>query len=94
MHTKDKWEIEDISEGFIRKFRIICKDTDESNVEIVAEVYNEANAKRICLTHNSHEGLVEACKAVIKSLQKDRLTMYVNFQIRKQMKKAIAQAEE
>ena len=43
--SKDKWIAEDISEGHIKKFRIICKDSDERNVEIVAEVWNEENAK-------------------------------------------------
>ena len=66
----------------------------ESDGVFVCEIQSEANAKRICQTHNSHDGLLEACKSMIKSLQKDRLTMYVNFQVRKQMREAIAQAEE
>ena len=37
--------------------------------------------------------LLEACKSMIKTLQKEKLTQYVNFHVRKQMREAIAEAE-
>ena len=41
----------------------------ESDGVFVCEIQGEANAKRICLTHNSHEGLLEACKKTIEFLE-------------------------
>ena len=38
--------------------------------------------------------LLEACKSMIKNLQKEKLTKYVNFHVRKQMRDAIAKAED
>ena len=68
--------------------------TSISTNEVITEVENEANAKRICLTHNSHEGLVEACKESITLLRQYPAYVGINKEICEHLEQAIAQAEE
>ena len=59
MHTQGKWTTyQDPDDSWA---------IDSSGINI-ASIWHEANAKRICMMNNSHEGLVEACKDVLSGI--------------------------
>lgn len=93
MHTQGKWTTREIEENYIN---IVIDDNSGRLIGQICKVFDnsEANAKRIVQMHNSYDGLLEACKSMLKNLKKEELTQYVDFHVRKQMREAIAQAEE
>ena len=72
-----------------------------NTVERIGIIFDRGNAKRNCLTHNSHNGLLEAAKAVreyFKSVEPDKLTCSEHaihwVGIDDKLKSAIAEAEK
>ena len=57
MHTPGKW-IAETDGNFYHLHKI-------NSVIRIATINNKADAERICLTHNSFEGLLEALKAFV-----------------------------
>ena len=57
-----KWEYEKTGKGINTKFVVLEEHGDYR--EIICTAGSEFRAKRICLTHNSHDGLLEALKEI------------------------------
>ena len=86
-HTKGKWtyENEDITGRGIT-FQIYIENEP---IRICGSAL-EVNAKRICQTHNSHDGLLEVCKVLRDFVYNGS----ENEEMLEIADKAIAQAEE
>ena len=94
MHTKEKCKYR-IDKNSVKIFKVLPKDSIQSNKALVI-VNNtfygkegEARAIRIVQTHNSFDGLLEACKDAV--LNKDFLLPNSTITL---LKSAIAKAED
>ncbi len=95
-HTQGKWTLYTNPKGN-------SKITGDEG--LIADVWNEPDAKRICQTHNSFDEMLEACKTSenwltstisgvngLKDLTKEQIKYEIECVIQK-LKSAIVQAE-
>ena len=84
-HTQ--WEYEQSGQGINTKY-VVLEDHKDFK-EIICTVGSEANAKRICRTHNSHDFLLESAKNLVRAqLAGETVFIEIGF-----MEQAIAAAE-
>ena len=89
-HTQGKWYVGKDIFGYCRIFRKPEKDKSQKLIALIGD--NEANAKRIVLTHNSFDDLLEVCKMLVSGVEIIRSPNELKTTI-KFAKQAIAQAE-
>ena len=90
-HTQDKWTVEENGDMYIVSMvngykRYVCR-IGTTNSTTNGE--NLANAKRICLTHNCHDFLLESAKNLVRAhLAGESVFIEIGF-----MEEASSQAE-
>ena len=92
--AKGKWQVKGFEAPNKREEYYITSDDlgDVCNM-IKFDPYSEFKAKRICLTHNSHDGLLEALKELLDDILNPRFDEMNRDIILKKPREAIAQAE-